>query len=430
MLKTQVEEVAANKVALTVEVEKEKVKQAYTRFFQRAAASINIPGFRKGKAPRPVLAKFIGPDAIKSQIEEELVEEMYPKAVREANLRPVSAYTIEESNLEEGSPFTFKAVFEVRPTLGEFDAQGYSVQVQRAIVDDESVEKVLQQLREQYSKSVPVEDGTLEVGDYFSAKIDATCDGDVDTELSEENAYHRLNDENRFYLPMKGMKPGETREYDVTVDDPDAPNHGETVHFTVALEKISRQQAPELTDELAKQVGDFASLAELRAKIKTDLEERAENDAEERAFDSIMQQIIEKFPFDVPETMIQNTIDYFIQSLDQRWRQFGMSLQDYLRKSGQDYTAFRETFRDKAVQQTKVMLLVETIGDREDIRVTDADYRSEIEERAKHYGMPVEKLMTTLASGEGEADVKFSLRSRKIREFLLKNNQVNYDMVS
>jgi trigger factor len=127
--------------------------------------------------------------------------------------------------------------------------------------------------------------------------------------------------------------------------------------------------------------------------------------------------------------MIQSTIDFFIQGLDRRWRQFGTTIQDYLRNSGKDVNEFRETFRERAVRQTKMMLIIDAIGERENIEVTDADYREEIEKRAKEYNMPVEKLLETLAHNDGEENVKFSLRSQKIRDFILKNNEVKYDMV-
>jgi trigger factor len=127
--------------------------------------------------------------------------------------------------------------------------------------------------------------------------------------------------------------------------------------------------------------------------------------------------------------MIQNTINFFIEGLDRRWRQFGTTIKDYLRNSGKDVNEFRESFREKAVKQTKTMLLIDAIGEKENIDVTDADYREEIEKRAKEYKMPVDKLLTTLSESDGEANVKFSLRSQKIRDFMLTNNQVSYDMV-
>ncbi|MDD3147361.1 MAG: trigger factor [Candidatus Riflebacteria bacterium] len=433
MLKTQVQELEANKVALTVEVEKEKVNAAYASFYNRAARSVKIPGFRQGKIPKAVLVKFIGPEAVREQIEEELVQEVYPQAIKETRLHPVSRFELEESNLQENEPFTFKAVFEVRPKLGDFNYKGYTAQVQREIVDDESVKKVLTQVREQQSKTETVEDGVLSVDDYFSAKVEISHEGQIDEELSDEKAAHKLMEGDKLFAPCLGMKVGETRTWEHKVEGESEANSkyfGKTLDYKVTLNRISRPTLPELNDEFAKSVGDFESLAALEAKVKEDLEERSSYDAEERAFEEILTQIIKDYQFDVPESMVQSTIDFFIQGLDKRWRQFGTTIQDYLRNSGKDVNEFRETFRERAVRQTKTMLLIDAIGNKENIDVSDADYREEIEKRAKEYNMPVEKLLSTLAENDGEENVRFSLRSQKIRDFMLKNNQINYDMVN
>ncbi len=431
-MKTQIQELEPNKVALLVEVGKDKVEEAYNSFFQRAARSIRIPGFRPGKAPRPVLAKYIGPEAIKSQVEEELLERVYPQAVREAKLEPVSPYTLEESNLKEGEPFTFKAVFEVKPKIGDIAYTGHQVRVQQAIVDEESVQKVLGQLREQFSKTQPLESGELQVNDYFLANIRATIDGQVEPELTEEKGYHKMVDENRMLVPLKGLKIGESRSYQYTFDhesEKDSKFAGKKVDFHVTLERISRPMVPELTDDFAKEVGDYQSLDDLKAKIRADLEKRSRSDAEERGFDQILEKIAEKLEIKIPEAMIQRTIDYFVQRIDRRWRQFGTNIEEYLKKSHKDMKEFRESFREKAIHQTKVMLIIDTIGDREKVEVTEAEYRAEIEQRAKDYNVPVEKLLGTVTGTDMEADIRHAVRNRKIREFLLKNNEVHYDMV-
>lgn len=432
MLKTQIQELEANKVALTVEVEQEKVKAAYDSFYKRAARSIKVPGFRQGKIPRNIIAKFIGPDAVKEQVEEELIQEVYPQAIRESKLVPISRFELEESKLEENAPFVFKAVFEVKPKLGDFTYTGLTTQIQREIIDDESVKKVFQQLQEQYSSNETVENGELQVNDYFTAKIEVSCDGEIDEELSEENATHKLTENDKLFSSCLGMKDGETKEFKITLDkevDTDSKYHGKTLDYKVTLERISRPKLPELNDEFATKVGEFESIKVLEEKIKEDLEQRAKSDAEDRAFDDVIDQIINSYEFDVPEAMVQSTIDFFIEGLDRRWRQYGTTIQDYLRNAGKDVNEFRESFRERAVKQTKQMLIIETIGKKENIEVTDVEFREEIEKRAVDYNMPAEKLLTTLTESGGEENVRFSLETQKIREFLLKNNQINYDMV-
>ena len=433
MVKTQVTELEANKVALMVEVGKDKVDAAYSNFFQRAAQSVNIPGFRKGKIPRPVLVKYIGQDAIREQISEELVHDAYPKAVREAKVHPVSRVEIEETNLKEGEAFTFKAVVEVRPKLPEFKYSGRNLSVKRAIVDDESLNKVLERLREQFGKITPIEDGQLEFGDYYLANIQAKVDGVVDSELSEEKAYRKFVEENSVFAPLKGVKAGETRVLTHQIDkeeDKNSAHFGKTIEYSVAIERISRPILSELNDEFAKEVGEYTNLEELKKKIREDLEERFKKDADERAIDSIVQEISNETTFSLPEAMIQRTIDFFIYNLDRKWRQFGTSLEDYLKKSEKSMAQFREGFREKATMETRMMMIIDTVAEREKIEVQDSEYRQEVERRAHENGVSVEKLLSYLASGEGEDNIKNILLRGKVDEFLLKNNVIQYDMVN
>ncbi|MFZ2957671.1 MAG: trigger factor [Candidatus Ozemobacteraceae bacterium] len=434
MLKSQVQELEPNKIALLVEVDKEKVQQAYSSFFQRAAHSVNIPGFRRGKIPRQVLIQHIGPDNIRGQIEEELVQEAYPTALRDNNIHPVSQVKIEESNLKEGEPYTFKAVVEVRPALPEFSYTGRSVKVKRVQVDEESVQKVLENLADQFSKTLPVEDGFLEVGDYFLAKIDVVCEGKHDEELSEARAYRKFTKDAPAIQPALGMKPGETRTFTQKIEgdaEKDSKYFGKTLEYTFALDRISRPKLPQINDDFAKEVGgEFKTLDELKNKIREDLAERSRTDAEDRAIDAFVKQISDQTTFSVPESMIQHTVDFFLRDIDRRWRQYGTSLADYIKNSGKSIKEYREAFREKATLQTRIMLIIDAIAEREKIIISDAEYRGAVEKQAGDYNMPVEKLLENLAKNDGEENIRHSLISQKIGQFLLKNNQIDYDMVS
>ncbi len=433
MLKTQIQELEANKVALTVEVEKEEVNKAYDSFLTRAARSVRIEGFRPGRAPKAVVLKRFGEDYVREEVQRELLDEIYPKAIQEAKLEPVSNPTLEDSNLKQGENFTFKVVFEVRPKLGDFNYKGINVQVQQEIIDDESVDKVLNQLQDQQSKTQPVEDGTLEIDDYFSANVEVFLDGNKIEELSNDKATQKLVENDPLFKDCVGMKTNETKSFKKVADsenDKDSEYYGKELEYKITLNSISRSAKPELNDEFAKSLGEeFENLETLKVKIKEDLTDRAKHEAEDNAFDKILNEIIDNYSFDVPEGMIQSTINNYIENLNQRWSQFGTTVMDYLKNSGQDVNEFRESLREKATMQTKTMLIIDAIGEKENIEVTDADYREEIEKRAKEYNMPVDKLMTTLAQSDGEGNVRFSLRTEKIRDFMLTNNEVSYDMV-
>ena len=298
MLNTQVQELEANKVALTVEVEKEKVNAAYKSFFTRAARQIRIPGFRQGKAPRNVIAAAMGQEYVKAQIEEELIQDVYAQAIKDNKLQPVGRFELVESHLKENEPYTFKIQFEVRPKLGEFNYKGMSTQVQREIVDEESVDKVIEQVREQQSKTEAIEDGELTVGDYFSAKLEVSCDGETDEELSDDKMTHKLLKDDKLFSFCEGMKIGESRTTSRKNEDEsqkDSKYYGKTLEYKVTLTRISRPTLPELNDEFAQRLGDYKDVEALKVRIREDLEERSKFDAEERAFDDILSKIIEEY---------------------------------------------------------------------------------------------------------------------------------------
>lgn len=433
MLKTQVQELEPNKVSLSVEVGKEKVVAAFENFFQRAANSVKIPGFRSGKVPRKIIENHIGKAAILEQVEEELVDEIYPVAVRDAKLHPVSRAKIEDVLLKEGESFTFKAIIEVRPTVPDFSYTGRQVTAQRIKLEEEGVNKVLEKLREQFSRTVPVEDGTLDIGDYFTVTCEVRIDGEVDKELSEEKGYHRLIEANRLFLPLKGCKAGDQKNYQVPFTaegDKGSKYEGKTLEIAATLENVSRPMKPELNDEFAKEVGEYQTLEALKAKIREDLEHQLLNDAEDRAYDAVLKQISDETSFPIPDSMVQRTVDFFLHNIDKRWRQYNTSLEEVLKRSNKDIKEYREGFREKAVYETRVMLIVDSIAERQKLEVSDADYMAEVERQAKEYGYPVEKLLENFRGSEGEENVRHSLLSRKIREYLLKNNQIHYDMVS
>jgi len=231
---------------------------------------------------------------------------------------------------------------------------------------------------------------------------------------------------------LTGAKVGETRAFQYSFQGESEKNskfYGKAIDFRVTIERISRPVAPELNDDFAKDVGDYKNLAELKEKIRANLVEGSEDDAANRAFDKLVQMIAENVTLVVPESMIQQTTDLFIQSMERRWRQMGTSLKEVLKKSNKDIKEIRESLREKATFQTKITLIVNAIGDREKIEVTDADYQAAIERQAQSQNIPVEKFLSSIKEST-KIDIRSSIKNRKIREFLLMNNNVRYDMVS
>lgn len=432
MIKSEVQEVERNKVALLIEVGKEKVQEAYSAFFRRAAQSVNIPGFRKGKIPKNILVNHIGKESVREEVERSLVSEVYPQVVREKKIHPLSDVDIQDSNLEEGKPFTFKAVVEVLPKLPEFSYSGRHFDAKQVLVDEESIQKVLAKLSEKFAKTKTVEDGTLEFGDYCLVDVEVKCDGIIDSELSAEKAYRKFSEDDDVFVSIRGMKSGETRSfsYDVKKDsEKNSKYFGKKLDYTVTLQKISRAIVPTMDDAFAKDVGDFKTLAELKEKIRSDLEKQSKSDAENQAIDHLLMEIAKETNLEVPEIMVQNTIDYLMERIDHRWRQYNSSLKEFLERTNKDEKEFREGFREKAVWETQRLLLIEAIAERLSITASEAEYRAEVERLASESGQPIETLLEKFSRDNSTENIKKNLIHHKVNEFLLMNNEIHFDKV-
>ncbi len=434
MYKSQVQELEPNKVALLIEVGKDKVKEAFTSFFAAAAREAKVPGFRQGKVPRAVLEKHIGKSEVLEEIQQLLIRDAYPRAIQEHKLVPVSEAEISEAQLAEGQPFTFRATVELKPKLPEFAYRDLDVTVKQIKVSDEAVDKVIKNLQERYSKTRPVEDRGLQYGDYYLADISVFIDGTRIDELSKDRTYHKFQDEaNNVLAPILGIRPGEERRFTKVLSDDaekDSKYFGKTLEYVVKVERISAPTLPEINDEFAKEVGDYESVADLKKKIGEDLGKNFLEDAQGRALEALLKKISGAVEVRIPEAMIQRTIDMFIRRLEQRYRQFGASFKEYLEKTNQKIEDFRDAHRDKATEEAKVTLIMDAVGEREQMKVNDEEYRAEVERMAGEYHMPVEKMLATINERGIEEGIRDEVLDKKIREFLLKNNKVTFDMVN
>ncbi|MBF0542865.1 MAG: trigger factor [Candidatus Riflebacteria bacterium] len=418
---------------MTVEMGKEKVQTAFSSYYQRAAGVINVPGFRKGKAPPHLIANFIGKEKVQEEISEELVSEGVRTVLKERNLLPISEIKLEDAKIQDDGGFIFKISFELKPKLPEFKYRGRDIHIKKAIITDESIDNVLNNLAHQFAKTIPVENTELGVGDYFLADIDVNCEGQHDDETSEKNAYRKLTDKTPFLKPLLGMKVNETRKLTREVKSESEKNSkffGKTLEYTFKLNGISRSKIPEINDSFAKELGAYNSLDELKTKIRSELEEKAQSDAEIRAVNNIFKTISEEIKIDAPDSMVQRTIDSYIQEIDYRWKQYGASLDDYLKKSNIDIKDYRASLRDKAVYDTKVYFILREIIELEKIEISDSEFMKIVEEIAAEKNMTVQKVLDSLDDFGGEDHLKHSQLAKKVNEFLLSNNQINYDMVS
>jgi trigger factor len=367
---------------VSIEVPAEDVtrewKSAVTRFQKHA----RIPGFRSGKVPATLIrSKFA--DEIKSEVIEHLVPAAFRAETEKQNLIPIGQPRVVEMDLEEEKPLHFKAVFEVLPP---FEVPGYKeIKVAREAVEisDEEVQKTIDNLREQNSTYVNVdEDRGLADGDYASVAFKSTSQDEgaepveMNDVLVEIGGTNTLPD---FSVNLRDAKAGESRSFDVSYAEDFGEKRlaGKTLHYEVEIKGIKTKSTPELNDEWVKELGqeNLATLDDLRARVRSGIEHEKKHQAEHRTKEELLQQLTTKFPIDVPTLLVENSID---QRLERGLRSLiaqGLRAEDIKRM---DLSKLRDGQREGAVRDVRANLLLEKIADLEGIEVSDEELDQEI----------------------------------------------------
>lgn len=392
-MKITSESLADRQVQLQIELEEPELEQHKQRAYRKLVQQYNVPGFRKGKAPRHILERYLGADTLVQEDLEALLDKTVMDAVEQENLEPVARPQITE--IESLEPISFKATVPLKPevTLGDYKA--IRVPWEEAKATDEEIEEVLENLRKQGTPWEPV-DRAAELGDMLTVDIDGYVE-EEDAEggrrdFIEEKSISYLSQESVTYpVPgfaehLIGMKADETREFTISVPDDFTVRdlNGKDANFTVTLHEVKSQVPPEMDDEWAKSVtltedDSFESLADLREKIQTDLQERSEAQAHSEYEEKVLDALNETTSMEYPPVMVDTEIDHLIQDQDQQLRGMGISLASYLASSGQDPDQIRETVRPQAEQRVLRALLISEVSEAEKIEPSDDEVQEEID---------------------------------------------------
>ncbi|KAF0994267.1 trigger factor [Geobacillus sp. TFV-3] len=421
------EKLEGNEGVLTVEVDAEKVNEGLDAAFKKVVKNITLPGFRKGKVPRVLFEKRFGVEALYQDALDLLLPEAYAKAVEEAGIEPVSMPEIDIEQMEKGKSLIFKAKVTVKPEVKLGQYKGLEVEKMDATVTDEDVENELKRLQENYAELVVKEDGTVENGDTAVIDFEGFVDGEPFEGGKAEN--YSLEIGSGTFIPgfeeqLVGMKAGEEKEIQVTFPEEYHAEQlaGKPATFKVKVHEVKAKQLPALDDEFAKDVDEeVETLDELKAKIRTRLEEAKKNEAETALRNAVVEKAAANAEMDIPEVMIKNETDRMLREFDQRLQMQGLNLQLYYQFSGQDEAALREQMREDAEKRVRAALTLEAIAKAENIEVTDEEVNEELEKMAEAYKLSVDKLKELLGSLDG---VKEDLKWRKTVDFLVEHSKV------
>ncbi|MCM0758346.1 MULTISPECIES: trigger factor [Sporomusa] len=400
-MKVTAERIDNHKTVLNLEVPQAEVAKALEKAYRKLANQVNIPGFRKGKAPRKVIEMRIGKEALLDEAFEILAPEAYGKALAEQEIDPVGRPEIEVVTLAEDQPLVFKATVVKKPevTLGQY--KELAIEKTVAEVTEADIDSEIEKNRSRNAKMVVVEDAELKQGDLAIIDFKGFIDG-VPFEGGEGKSYP-LEIGSGSFIPgfedqLVGAKSGEEREVKVSFPEDYfvAELAGKEAAFTVNIHDIKRKELPELDDEFAKETSEFDTLAELKADIKNRLEQAAEAKAEREFRTAAIKTAVDNASLDVPEVMIENQIDTMIQDFDINLQQRGMKLDKYLEYTKMDMAALRNNYRDSALYNVKTDLVLEAIVKAEGLTANPEEMQQEIASMAANYQTTAEEIVKVI----------------------------------
>lgn len=415
-----------NRVELEIEVEAPAFEQAVERAYKKNIKRMNVPGFRKGKAPRRVVERIYGTGVFY----EDAVNDVYPRALEEAI--EASGYEYVEDKIDfdvtsvgaEG--LNFKATITVKPEVTLEKYKGLKASKKVEPVTDEDVAAELGKLQERNSRLVPVEGRAAKEGDTVTFDFDGYVDGEVFDGGKAEN--YTLTLGSHQFIPgfeeqIEGKSAGE--EFDVEVTFPEdyhAENlAGKPATFKCKLHEIKEKELPELNDDLAKDASEFDTLDELKADLKAKLEHQREHAAEDAFETQLLDQLADALKADIPEAMFENRVNESVREFDYRLQGQGLNLQTYLQYTGMDMDAFRKGFREQAEKQVKVRLALEQIVKEENLSATEEELEAEYKKYAEQYKMEVDQVKAAIP----EKDLARDLAVGKAMELVKENAKID-----
>ena len=434
-MKVTTEKTDPGVATLTIEVPAEDFDKAVDGAWKRLANRATIPGFRRGKAPRPLVERHVGQAAIDEEALRRLLPEQYDAAVEQSGLHPIERPSFNIEQFERGKPVVFKATVSLRPTVTLGDLEKITVEPETVAVTDEEVDRVVDRLRESQAQWLPVEDRGVEKGDQVIADVTIAFPPRPDQPEAEGSTTERKDNESvvgengypqGFDEQLLGAKAGDTRQFDLTWEittgyEPPAESEPEgtqgeaikesrTATFTVAVKDVKRKELPAVDDGFAKSVGEYESLDVLRTDVRRRLYGEALRAARTALENKAVDAAIERTEFEIPDRLLEAETDALAQERRQALAQQRIALERYLQIMGQSEEDWRAEIKRQAERQLKARLLLDELAERDSIEVDQALIEEEIERTAAAYADQADRVRRSLRADEGQRRVRTSLR--------------------
>ena len=414
---------------ITVTIPAETVAAEAESILKRYQKLARVPGFRKGKVPASLVKQRFA-EEIKGEIVEALVPRYFREETQKQKLQPVSQPRVTDLHFHDGEPLTFKASFEILP---EFEVSPYGdlhIEKMDATITDEDVEQALNNLGEQRATYHPVEEGhALADGEFAVVSFKGTArQGDAEGEakpVEVDEVMVQIAGENtipEFSENLRGAKAGEQRSFEVKYADDfsDKRLAGKTMDYEVNVREIKTRSVPELNDEFARELGaDFNTLDDLRTRLRENMITEKRHAAEHRGKDQIVEELVKRNDFPVPESMLEQQVDVRLERGLRALAAQGMKTEDMKRM---DFARLRAGQREAAVREVKASLILEQIADKEQIEVPEEELDGELQALAEHSKQTLEQVRARLTQDGGLDRIRHRLRNEKTLDFLYRKS--------
>lgn len=416
-----------NKVQINIKLDKEEWAEEVENAFERTKGKYQVQGFRKGKAPRKAIENAYGSMVFYDDALDEVFKKHYAEIVEKEDLAVIDQPTL-AINKFDAENFDITLTVEVEPEVKLGEYKGLEIKKAEVKVSEEHIDHHIQEMAERNARRVEITDRPVENGDIIHLDFSGSVDGKKFEGGTSENYELEIGSHSfiaGFEEQLVGMKLGEEKDISVKFPDdyPSDEIKGKDAVFACKINKIEKKELPEINDEWASNVSEFETLKELREDIAKHDEEHAKEHAKAQENNELIEKIVAGSEVDIPNVMIERELDYMMDDISNRLAYQGFTIDLYAKQVGKTVKQIRDEQRDFALQNCKIRMVLGTIIDKENLKVSKEDVDEKLKEIGDRYGKTVEEVKNTFPK-EQIAYMENEILMDKLFDFLRENNKI------
>lgn len=423
-MRATAERLEKSTVLLEVEVEAERFAKAVEHAYRRIVKDVVLPGFRKGRIPRVILERYMGKERLYEEAATLVMGEVFPEAVKDAGIEPVSKPEVEVVQAEEGKPLVFKAKVEVKPEVELGRYKGIEVERQVKEITPEDVQAELESLRNRYARLATVDEGNVTQGDIVKVDYQGTVDGKPFTDGTVKGKEIEVGF--GYLLPevdegLVGMSPGETKEIKVTFpsDHQNETLAGKEATVTITVREIRRKELMQLGDDFAKEVSEFDTLEELKTDLENKLRQAAAVEADIAVRQEVVNQAVENATVEIPASMVSDQVEEMLEDMKNTAEGRGVGEDRLFEILNATPEQMRERMRGEAERNIKTRLVLDAVAKCEGLTVSEEEIEGEVKKIAGLYRQEPEELRKALEENDRIGIIEQKLLRDKAIQFLV-----------